>query len=286
MSTIICKAAVCWGPDEPFKIEQIQVDPPRLGEVRLKILCSSLCHTDVLRWHGIPQALFPRVLGHEGVGVVESVGDGVTDIKVGDTVIPTFIGECGDCPNCSSGKTNLCRTHPVSFSGLMPDGTSRMSTAGGRSLYHLFSCSTFSEYAVVSAHYVTKVDPGLPQPVASLLSCGFTTGFGAVWREAKVETGSSIAVFGLGGVGIGAVAGAKMMGAGRIIGIDVNDKKREPGEAFGATDFVNPGKIGGRSAVEVIRELTGGLGVDYSFECSGVAACLMRPSNVLKWEAV
>ncbi|KAK1262655.1 Alcohol dehydrogenase-like 3 [Acorus gramineus] len=241
------------------------------SEVRLRILRASLCHTDVLRWHGM-QKLFPRVLGHEGVGVVESVGEGVTDIKVGDTVIPTFIGECGACPNCASGETNVCRAYPVNFSGLMPDGTSRMS-ARGHKLYHMFSCSTFSEYTVASINYVAKIDQRVPPTVASLLSCGFTTGFGAAWKAAKVEEGSTVAVLGLGGVGIAVVMGAKLMGASRIIGVDVNDKKKETGEAFGATDFVNPTEIG-KPTHEVIRELTDGLGVDYSFECSGAATAL------------
>ncbi|KAK1262062.1 Alcohol dehydrogenase-like 7 [Acorus gramineus] len=264
-------AAVCWGPDEPFKIEEIEVEPPRALEIRVRMICASLCHSDIIVWVTV-QPLYPRILGHEGVGVVESVGEGVIDLKQGDTIIPTFIGECGECINCLSGKTNICFKHPMLIDGLMPDKTSRLSV-GGEKLYHMFTCGTWSEYMVLSVAYAVKVDASLPPAHASLLSCGFSTGYGGPWKEAKVEMGSTAAVFGLGGVGIGAIAGAKMMGASRIIGVDINNKKKEKAEFFGMTDFVNPIEVG-KSASEAIKEMTGGLGVDYSFECSGVEVLL------------
>ncbi|KAF5450630.1 hypothetical protein F2P56_030962 [Juglans regia] len=269
---ITCKAVVCWGMGEPVKVEEIQVEPPKSCEVRVKTLYASVCHTDILLTNGFPIPAFPRVLGHEGVGVIESVGDEVTDLKEGDLVIPTFIGECQDCENCLSGKTNLCLKYPVPFSGLMPDGTSRMSARGGQMLYHSFSCSTWSEYMVVDANYILKLDPSIIDlPHASFLSCGFSTGFGAAWKEAGVEKGSSVAVLGLGAVGLGAIEGARMQGAAKIIGIDKNERKKTKGEAFGMTDFINPERHGHKSISELVKELTGGMGVDYCFECTGVA---------------
>ncbi|KAK2977228.1 hypothetical protein RJ640_028433 [Escallonia rubra] len=261
-------AVVCWeaGGGEAVKVEEIEVDPPKWGEVRIQMLFASLCHTDVLCCHGFPVPLFPRVLGHEGVGMVESVGEGVTEIREGDIVIPTYLGECRECENCRSEKTNQCQTYPLqAFTGLMQDDTSRMSIrGGGQKLYHFLSCSTWSEYTVVSTNYVVKVDPRVSDfPLSSFLSCGFSTGFGAAWKEAKVEKGSSVAV----------VEGARLHGAAKIIGIDVNDNKRMKGEAFGMTDFINPRKHSDQKSIpELIKELTGGSGVDYSFECTGVPA--------------
>ncbi|XP_042509750.1 8-hydroxygeraniol oxidoreductase-like [Macadamia integrifolia] len=272
LQVISCKAAVCWGEGEGLVIEEIQVEPPQALEVRVKMICASLCHTDILCWTGYPLALFPRVLGHEGAGVVESVGEGVTELKEGDLVIPTCIGECKECENCCSGKTNLCLNFPTLYHGLMLDNSSRMSVKGQR-LYHLFTCSTWSEYTVINVNYVVKIDPRVPPPQASLLSCAFSTGFGATWKEAKVERGSSVAVFGLGSVGLGVVEGARIRGASKIIGVDLNEKKRETGEVFGMTDFIEPG-ASDKSVAEEIREITGGMGVDYSFECTGVASLI------------
>ncbi|KAK3020308.1 hypothetical protein RJ639_046520 [Escallonia herrerae] len=325
-------AVVCWeaGGGEAVKVEEIEVDRPNWGEVRIQMLFASLCHTDVLCCHGFPVPLFPRVLGHEGVGLyscnalyaphqvgyllgsfldknrlgdicngalfledgkemahidhwisvwcsmVESVGEGVTELREGDIVIPTYLGECRECENCKSGKTNQCQTYPLqAFTGLMQDDTSRMSIrGGGQKLYHFLSCSTWSEYTVVSTNYVVKVDPRVSDfPLSSFLSCGFSTGFGAAWKEAKVEKGSSVAVLGLGAVGLGVVEGARLHGAAKIIGIDVNDSKQMKGEAFGMTDFINPRKHSDKKSIpELIKELTGGSGVDYSFECTGVPA--------------
>ncbi|BFG23712.1 hypothetical protein CerSpe_099860 [Prunus speciosa] len=275
---ITCKAVVCWGIGEAGKVEEIQVEPPKASEVRVKMLYASLCHTDILISKGHPIPLFPRVLGHEGVGVVESIGEEGGDIEEGDMVIPTFVSECQECENCVSGKTNMCLKYPLSFTGLMPDGTSRMS-AKGQKLYHVFSCSTWSEYMVVNVNYLVKLPPNMitsgsfPLPHASFLSCGFSTGFGAPWKEAKLEKGSTVAVIGLGAVGLGAVEGARVQGAARIIGIDKNDKKREKGKAFGMTDFVNPDHHHHhhKSVSQLIKDLTAGMGVDYCFECTGFA---------------
>ncbi|KAL3524546.1 hypothetical protein ACH5RR_017380 [Cinchona calisaya] len=276
---ITCQGVVCWGPGEAPKVEEIEVEPPRSGEVRVKMLFASVCHTDVLCCKGFPAPVFPRVLGHEGVGVIESIGEGLvshSQLKVGDVVIPTYLGECRECYNCRSGRTNICQTFPLqAFTGLMSDGTSRMSIVcggGGKplKLYHFLSCSTWSQYTVVDANYVVKIDSKLPIPHASFLSCGFTTGFGATWKEAKVETGSTVAVFGLGAVGLGAVEGARVHGAAQIIGIDINESKREKGEAFGMTHYINPRCSNDKSISEMVKDLTNGLGVDYSFECTGV----------------
>ncbi|XP_039160472.1 CYP enzymes assisting alcohol dehydrogenase isoform X2 [Eucalyptus grandis] len=207
--------------------------------------------------------------------IVESVGEEVKELKKGDVVIPVFVGECGECENCNSEKTNLCLRHPLSFSGLLPDGTSRMSIRG-QTLYHLLSCSTWSEYTVSDVNYVMKVDPDVALPHASFLSCGFSTGFGAAWMDSKVESGSSVAVIGLGAVGLGVVKGARVQGATTIIGVDKNGMKKDKGEAFGMTNFINPeaqqssGNADSKSISEMVKDLTGGVGVDYCFECSGV----------------
>ncbi|CAJ1934106.1 unnamed protein product [Sphenostylis stenocarpa] len=277
---VTCKAAICWGLGGPVTVEEIEVDPPKATEVRVKMLTASICHTDILSIHGFPNVNYPKALGHEGVGVVESVGDQVTTLKEGDMVIPTYMGECQTCENCVSGKTNLCLTYPVRLTGLLPDNTSRMSIRGQR-LYHVLSCATWSEYMVSNVNYILKVDPTIDPVHASFISCGFSTGFGAAWKEAKVESGSSVAVLGLGAVGLGAVSGAKSMGATKIIGIDKNEKKREKGEAFGMTHFINPGDSA-KSVSELVKELSGGLGVDYSFECTGIAPLLTESLEATK----
>ncbi|XP_057770548.1 8-hydroxygeraniol oxidoreductase-like [Salvia miltiorrhiza] len=268
---ITCKAAVAWKQSEPLKVEEIQVEPPKSTEVRIKMLYASMCHTDTTCWKGSLYPMFPRILGHEGVGVIESVGEQVRDLKVGDTVMLLYVGECGRCSNCLSGKTNLCSQFPLTL-GLMADGTSRMSAKGQR-IYQMFSCSTWSEYAVVESNYVVKVDPRLPLSHASLLTCGFTTGYGGAWKELKVERGSTVAVLGLGAVGLGAAKASKILGASKIIGIDINDMKRDKAKAFGVTDFVNP-KHYDKPISQLIQEATGGLGVDYCIECTGVPSLL------------
>ncbi|KAI4322012.1 hypothetical protein L6164_021738 [Bauhinia variegata] len=275
---ITCKAAVCWGIGESVKIEEIQVEAPKESEVRVKMLCASLCHTDISSTRGFPQTNFPQVLGHEGVGVVESVGENVSTVKAGDVVIPTYIGECGECENCVSGKSNLCLRYPLSLTGLMPDNTSRMSV-GGHKLYHVFSCATWSEYAVIHSGYLVKVDPTIDLAHASFISCGFSTGFGAAWKEARLETGSSVVVFGLGAVGLGVISGAKMLGATNIIGVDINNMKKAKGEVFGMTHFINPSEC---ESEKLIKDLSGGMGVDYSFECTGVASLLSQAIEATK----
>ncbi|KAG4979268.1 hypothetical protein JHK82_032518 [Glycine max] len=250
---ITCKATICWGIGKPITVEEIQVDPPKATEVRVKMLCASICHTDISSTEGFPHGKFPLALGHEGVGVIESVGDQVKNLKEGDVVIPTFLGQYN---------------------------TSRMSIRGER-IYHITSCATWSEYMVSDANYILKVDPTIDRAHASFISCGFSTGFGAAWKEANVESGSTVAVFGLGAVGLGAVIGAKLQGASRIIGIDTNENKREKGEAFGITDFINPGDSD-NSASELVKELTGGMGVDYSFECTGVSTVLTESLEATK----
>ncbi|KAK4797797.1 hypothetical protein SAY86_030123 [Trapa natans] len=280
-SVITCKAVVCRGPDQ-WKVEEIEVDPPLASEVRIKMLFASVCHSDLLFSKGYPLPLYPRVLGHEGIGVVQSIGENVKELKEGDVVIPSPIGVCGECENCSSGETNMCLTYPISFAGLMPEGTSRLHLPAAASsgqdgggerqlLYHAFSCSTWSEYLVSRANYLVKLDPAhdLPLPHASFLACGFSTGFGSVQVEARVRKGSSVVVFGLGGVGLGAVAGAKVQGAATIIGVDKNEMKREKGEAFGITHFINPDQYPDKPISELIRDLTGGHGVDCCIECTG-----------------
>ncbi|KAH7687424.1 Alcohol dehydrogenase protein [Dioscorea alata] len=247
--TITCKAAICWEPDKPLTVEEIQVEPPSVSEVRVKMLCASICHSDIIALQGFPLALYPRVVGHEGFGVIESVGEGVEGLKEGDTIIPAVIGECKECPNCKTGKTNMCYKFPLNFTGLMLDQTTRMSIKGQK-IYHMFTCSTFSEYTVLNSNLVVKVNQAIDPWHASFLSCGFSTGFGAVWKEAKIEQGSSVAIFGLGGVGVGAVAGARSLKAGRIIGIDLNEYKKSKAEFFGLTDFINPNKLNGKSIAD------------------------------------
>ncbi|KAJ8761713.1 hypothetical protein K2173_004489 [Erythroxylum novogranatense] len=266
---ITCKAAVCWGPEEPLKVEDIQVELPKSSEIRVKMLYASVCSSDILCTKGFPIPIFPRVLGHEGVGVVESVGDEVKEVKEGDMVIPSFIGECRECDNCLSGKTNLCLKYPLILNGLMLDGTSRLSVRGQK-LYHSFTCGTWAEYIVIDANYVVKIDPSFHLPFASFISCGYSTGFGSAWKEAKVEKGSSVAVIGLGAVGLGVIEGARIQGATKIIGIDINDRKREKGQAFGMTDFIHSGHESDKPISELVKDLSGGFGVDYCFECTGV----------------
>ncbi|KAH7687425.1 S-(hydroxymethyl)glutathione dehydrogenase / alcohol dehydrogenase protein [Dioscorea alata] len=279
--TITCKAAICWEPDKPLTVEEIQVEPPSVSEVRVKMLCASICHSDIIALQGFPLALYPRVVGHEGFGVIESVGEGVEGLKEGDTIIPAVIGECKECPNCKTGKTNMCYKFPLNFTGLMLDQTTRMSIKGQK-IYHMFTCSTFSEYTVLNSNLVVKVNQAIDPWHASFLSCGFSTGFGAVWKEAKIEQGSSVAIFGLGGVGVGAVAGARSLKAGRIIGIDLNEYKKSKAEFFGLTDFINPNKLNGKSIADKVREMTDGLGVDYSFECTGVESLLNEALDATK----
>ncbi|CAN6466329.1 unnamed protein product [Victoria cruziana] len=240
---ITCKAAVLWGPKEPFVIEDIQVEPPQQLEVRIKVLYTSICHTDLSAWEGENEAQrkFPRILGHEAAGIVESVGEGVVDMKPGDHVIPIFSGECGECACCKSQKTNMCEKYWVDpfRSTMLGDGRTRFSVRG-QPVYHFLSTSTFSEYTVLDHACVVRIDRDAPLERMCLLSCGVSTGVGAVWNTAKMEAGSSIVIFGLGAVGLAVAEGARVSGATRIIGVDINQDKFIKAKAMGVTEFVNP----------------------------------------------
>jgi S-(hydroxymethyl)glutathione dehydrogenase/alcohol dehydrogenase len=262
------KAAVAWAPNQPLKIEIIDLEMPKKGEVLVKMIASGVCHTDAFTLSGDdPEGLFPTILGHEGGGIVESVGEGVTTLKKGDHVIPLYVPECKECSFCLSGKTNLCqKIRETQGKGLMPDGTSRFSK-DGQPIFHYMGTSTFAEYSVIAEISLVKVNPEAPLDKICLLGCGVTTGIGAVLNTAKVEKGATIAVFGLGGIGLSVIQGAVMAGAKRIIAIDINEDKKAIAKQFGATDFVNPKKFD-KPIQEVIVEMTNG-GVDYSFECIG-----------------
>jgi len=262
------KAAVAWGPNQPLSIEEVDLEGPKKGEVLVRIVATGVCHTDAYTLSGVdPEGIFPVILGHEGAGIVEEVGEGVTSLKKGDHVIPLYTPECRECKFCKSGKTNLCqKIRETQGKGLMPDGTTRFSK-DGKPIYHYMGTSTFAEYTVVAEISLAKIDPKAPLDKVCLLGCGVTTGIGAVLNTAKVEKGSNIAVFGMGGIGLSVIQGAKMAGAEKIIAIDINDAKFEMAKKFGATDFINPKKIEGSVTDEVIK-LTDG-GADYSFECVG-----------------
>lgn len=262
------RAAVAWEAGKPLEIDEIDLEGPKDGEVLVQIKATGVCHTDAFTLSGDdPEGIFPAVLGHEGAGVVVEVGKGVTSVAVGDHVIPLYTPECGKCKFCTSGKTNLCQAiRATQGKGLMPDGTSRFSK-GGRQIFHYMGTSTFSEYTVLPEIAVAKINKAAPFDKICLLGCGITTGLGAVFNTAKVTPGSSVAVFGLGGIGLSVIQGAQIAKASRIIAIDINEDKFEFARQLGATDFVNPKKFD-RPIQEVIVELTSG-GVDYSFECVG-----------------
>ncbi|KAG6785603.1 hypothetical protein POTOM_007172 [Populus tomentosa] len=287
---ILCKAAVARKPGEPLVIEEIIVAPPSHHEVRVRIICTSLCHSDVTFWKlkDLP-AVFPRILGHEAIGVVESVGEDVDEVVEGDVVIPVFLPDCGDCADCKSKKSNLCSKLPFQLSPWMPrDKTSRFTNLKGEVLYHFLNVSSFSEYTVVDTAHIVKIDPSIPPSKACLLSCGVSTGVGAAWRTANVEAGSTVVIFGLGSIGLAVAEGARISGATKIIGVDVNQEKFEIGEVycmiyglmlyshfhtakkFGVTDLVNVEECGD---TPVINEMTGG-GADYCFECVGLVSLM------------
>ena len=265
---IKCQAAVAWAPNQPLSIETIDVMPPQAGEVLVRIVASGVCHTDAYTLSGADsEGVFPCILGHEGGGIIESLGEGVTDFSVGDHVIPLYTPECGECKFCLSRKTNLCsKIRATQGKGLMPDGTTRF-YKDGKPIFHYMGCSTFSEYTVMPTIALAKVDKEAPLEEVCLLGCGITTGIGSVLNVAKVEEGATVAIFGLGGVGLSAIIGAKMAQAGRIIVVDINEAKFDLATKLGATDCLNP-KDYETSIVDVIIELTEG-GVDYSFECIG-----------------
>lgn len=261
-------AAVAWEPKKTLVVEEIDVEGPKAGEVLVRMVATGVCHTDAFTLSGEdPEGVFPCVLGHEGGGIVEEIGAGVQSVKPGDHVLPLYIPECGLCKMCRSGRTNLCSAlNETEWSGLMPDGTVRYSK-GGKKIFHYMGTSTFAEYSVIPEIALAKINPAAPLEKVCLLGCGITTGIGAVLNTAKVRPGSTVAIFGLGGIGLSAVQGAVMAKAGRIMGVDINEEKFELARQLGATEFINPKKYD-RPIQEVIEELTDG-GVDYSFECVG-----------------
>ncbi|EAX6197313.1 S-(hydroxymethyl)glutathione dehydrogenase/class III alcohol dehydrogenase [Salmonella enterica] len=262
------RAAVAFGPGQPLKIVEIDVAPPKKGEVLVKITHTGVCHTDAFTLSGDdPEGVFPAVLGHEGGGVVVEVGEGVASLKPGDHVIPLYTAECGECKFCKSGKTNLCQAvRATQGKGLMPDGTTRFSY-NGEPVYHYMGTSTFSEYTVCAEISLAKVNPQAPLDKVCLLGCGVTTGIGAVHNTAKVKAGDTVAVFGLGGIGLAVIQGAVQAKAGRILAVDTNPEKFTLAGEMGATDFINPNDYD-KPIQDVIVELTDG-GVDFSFECIG-----------------
>lgn len=262
------KAAVAWEAGKPLSIETVNLEGPKAGEVLVEIKASGICHTDAYTLSGAdPEGLFPAILGHEGAGIVVEVGEGVKSVKVGDHVIPLYTPECRQCKFCLSRKTNLCQAiRETQGRGLMPDGTSRFSI-DGQIIYHYMGTSTFANYTVLPEIALAKIPKDVPFEKVCYIGCGVTTGIGAVIFTAKVEPGSNVVVFGLGGIGLNVIQGAKMVGADKIIGVDINPNKRALAEKFGMTHFVNPHELN-RDLVPYLIELTGG-GADYSFECVG-----------------
>ena len=261
------RAAVAFEAGKPLEIVEVDLEGPKAGEVLVEIKATGICHTDAFTLSGAdPEGAFPAILGHEGAGIVIEVGSGVRSLKAGDTVIPLYTPECRECDFCLNPKTNLCQSiRATQGRGLMPDGSSRFSL-DGNPILHYMGCSTFSNYTVLPEIALAKIRSDVPFDKVCYIGCGVTTGVGAVAFDAKVEPGSTVAVFGLGGIGLNVVQGAKMVGADRIIGIDLNSDREKLGCEFGMTDFINPRDTGDVS--EAIIELTGG-GVDYSFECIG-----------------
>ena len=261
------RAAVAFEAKKPLEIVELDLEGPKAGEVLVEIMATGICHTDAYTLDGLDsEGLFPSVLGHEGAGIVREVGAGVASVKPGDHVIPLYTPECRQCKSCLSGKTNLCTAiRATQGKGLMPDGTSRFSYKG-QTIYHYMGCSTFSNFTVLPEIAVAKIRTDAPFDKACYIGCGVTTGVGAVTNTAKVQVGDNVVVFGLGGIGLNVLQGAKMAGADKIIGVDINDSKKEWGEKFGMTHFVNPKNT--KDVVAEIVELTDG-GADYSFDCTG-----------------
>ncbi|MFZ4758830.1 MAG: S-(hydroxymethyl)glutathione dehydrogenase/class III alcohol dehydrogenase, partial [Burkholderiaceae bacterium] len=262
------KAAVAYEAGKPLVIETVQLDGPKAFEVLVEIRASGVCHTDEFTRSGAdPEGLFPAIFGHEGAGVVVDVGPGVTSLKKGDHVIPLYTPECRQCKSCLSRKTNLCTAiRATQGKGVMPDGTSRFSI-GGRAVHHYMGCSTFANYTVLPEIALAKIREDAPFEKVCYIGCGVTTGIGAVINTAKVEPGANVVVFGLGGIGLNVIQGARLVGANMIVGVDLNDGRKAIAEKFGMTHFVNPKTVGGDLVAHLV-ELTGG-GADYSFECIG-----------------
>jgi S-(hydroxymethyl)glutathione dehydrogenase/alcohol dehydrogenase len=263
------KAAVAWEPGKPLSIETVELDGPKAGEVLIEIMATGVCHTDAYTLSGQDsEGIFPSILGHEGAGIVRDVGPGVTWVKPGDHVIPLYTPECRQCKTCLSRRSNLCTAiRATQGKGVMPDGTSRF-RIGKQTIYHYMGCSTFSNFTVMPEIALAKVRADAPFDKICYVGCGVTTGIGAVIYTAKVWPGANVAVFGLGGIGLNVLQGAKMVGADKIIGIDLNPAKRAMAEKFGMTHFINPDEVGRDKVVSAIVELTDG-GVDFSFDATG-----------------
>ena len=261
------RAAVAVAAGQDLEIHEVDLDGPRAGEVLIENKATGICHTDAFTLSGDdPEGIFPSVLGHEGAGVVLEVGEGVRSLQPGDHVIPLYTAECRECDYCLHPKTNLCQAvRATQGQGLMPDGTSRLSL-GGEPLFHYMGCSTFANHSVLPEISLAKIRQDAPFDKVCYIGCGVTTGVGAVVFDAKVEPGSNVVVFGLGGIGLNVIQGARMVGANRIIGVDLNEKKTELARKFGMTDFINPKNVD--NVVDAIVDLTDG-GADYSFECIG-----------------
>ncbi len=262
------RAAVAYEAGKPLEIETVQLEGPRAGEVLVEIKATGICHTDEFTLSGAdPEGIFPAILGHEGAGVVVDVGPGVTSVKKGDHVIPLYTPECRECEYCLNPKTNLCQSiRSTQGQGVMPDGSSRFSI-GGKPIYHYMGTSTFANYTVLPEIAVAKIHPDAPFDKVCYIGCGVTTGIGAVIHTAKAEPGCRAVVFGLGGIGLNVIQGLKLIGAEMIVGVDLNNEKKEWGERFGMTHFVNPSEVEG-DLVPYLVDLTKG-GADYSFECIG-----------------
>jgi len=262
------RAAVAVAAGKPLEILEVDLEGPKFGEVLVEIKATGICHTDEFTLSGAdPEGLFPSILGHEGAGVVVDVGLGVTSLAKGDHVIPLYTPECRQCPSCLSRKTNLCTAiRSTQGQGLMPDGTSRFSI-GKEKIFHYMGCSTFSNFTVLPEIALAKVNPDAPFDKICYIGCGVTTGIGAVINTAKVEAGANVVVFGLGGIGLNVIQGARLVGAGMIVGVDINPARKPLAEKFGMTHFVNPKEVGG-DLVAYLVNLTKG-GADYSFECIG-----------------
>jgi S-(hydroxymethyl)glutathione dehydrogenase/alcohol dehydrogenase len=270
------KAAIAVEAGKRLRIETVELEGPKAGEVLVELKATGICHTDWFTLSGAdPEGLFPCILGHEGAGVVVETGPGVTSVRPGDHVIPLYIPECRQCKACLSGKTNLCTAiRATQGQGLMPDGTSRF-RLGKEPIRHYMGCSTFANFTVLPEIAVARVRKDAPFDKICYIGCGVTTGIGAVINTAKVEPGANVAVFGLGGIGLNVIQGARMVGADRIIGIDLNPAREAIARRFGMTDFINPRTLGEKSVVQEIVELTDG-GVDYSFECIGNVATMRQ----------
>ncbi|HTP84534.1 MAG TPA: S-(hydroxymethyl)glutathione dehydrogenase/class III alcohol dehydrogenase [Alphaproteobacteria bacterium] len=262
------RAAIAYEPGKPLVVDTVQLDGPKAGEVLVEIMATGICHTDEFTRSGAdPEGLFPAIFGHEGAGVIVDVGPGVTTLKKGDHVIPLYIPECRQCKACLSRKTNLCTSiRATQGKGVMPDGTSRFSRAG-KPIHHYMGCSTFANFTVVPEIALAKIREDAPFDKVCYIGCGVTTGIGAVINTAKVEPGANVVVFGLGGIGLNVVQGARLAGANMIVGVDLNPRRKALAEKFGMTHFVNPKEAGGDLVAHLV-ELTGG-GADYSFECIG-----------------